>query len=213
MSEPLTIWIIEDDELLRNSLEQLVSSTEDLELGLSSGSMEKAIQSLSRSQVPDVILSDIGLPGISGIEGLPEIKKQWPNVEIIMLTVYEDDERILNAIKAGASGYLLKRTPVPKILEAIHEVVDGGAPITPSIARKVLRIMNEGTSPKLNPLTKRETEILSLLVEGYTHESISNQLFISRFTVGTHVKNIYKKLQVSNRSTAVAKAFQQGLVE
>ncbi len=212
MNKPLNIWIIEDEELLRDSLEQLISSTEGLQLGVSAGSMEEALQSLVVSHAPDVILSDIGLPGMSGIEGLTEIKKQWPDVEIIMLTVYEDDERVLNAIKAGASGYLLKRTPAPKILESIHEVVDGGAPITSSIARKVLRIMSQAPSEALNPLTKRETEILRLLVEGHTHESISKRLFISRFTVGTHVKNIYKKLQVTNRSTAVAKAFQQGLV-
>jgi len=212
MGKPLTIWIIEDDELLKDSLEQLISSTKGLQLGRSAGSMEEVTQFLSSSQQPDVILSDIGLPGMSGIEGLSELKKHWPDVEIIMLTVYEDDERIFNAIKAGASGYLLKRTPVPKILEAIHEVVEGGAPITPSIARKVLRIMSENPAPALNPLTKRETEILRLLVEGHTHESISKRLFISRFTVGTHVKNIYKKLQVRNRSTAVAKAFQQGIV-
>lgn len=207
------IWVIEDDELFRSSLEELIGSSDQMRLALSVDSVEKAMAHLGEP-APDVILSDIGLPGISGIEGIPKFKEQWPDIEIIMLTIYEDDERIFNAIKSGASGYLLKRTPAPKILDAIQQVIHDGSPITPSIARKVLGILSGSQSKaKENPLTNREQEILGLLVDGNTQDMISAELHISHHTVGTHVKNIYKKLQVHNRAEAVSKAIRKRLIE
>lgn len=217
MSEKTTynVWIVEDDLLFKESLEDLVEMEDNLELVYSVDSIEKAFQGFPAKEKPDVILEDIGLPGMSGIEAIPYYKKQFPDVAIIMLTIFDDDERVFEAIKAGADGYLLKRTPGAEILKGIHDVLNGGAPISPPIARRMMHMLagpGSASKKKETSLTKRELTILKLLVDGNTIDMISGLLGISPFTVDTHTKNIYKKLQVHNRSSVVAKALKEGLV-
>lgn len=208
------IWIVEDDVLFRDSLADLVNEEEGLELVHVVGSIEEAFKGFGKYPAPDVILEDIGLPGMSGIEAIAHYKKEFPAVAIIMLTIFDDDERVFKAIQAGADGYLLKRTQGDQILKGIRDVINGGAPISPAIARKMMQML---TRPKPsvnneNSLTKRELTILQHLVNGKTIDMIGEVLFISRHTVDTHTKNIYRKLQVHNRSTLTARAIKDGLV-
>ena len=153
------------------------------------------------------------MPGLSGIECTAKIKSTYPSANIIMLTVYEDDAQIFNSLRAGASGYILKRTPLDQILEAIKDVQSGGAPMTPSIAKRVLNFFND-TDNKLKEynLTQRENEILNELVNGLSYKKIAETLFISLDTVRSHIKNIYQKLQVSSKSEAVVKALKEKLI-
>lgn len=209
-----TVWIVEDDALFRESLEDLIKSEENLSLAYSATSIEKALEGFDTHSPPDVILEDIGLPGMSGIEAISLYKKRFPDTMIIMLTIFDDDERVFEAIKAGADGYLLKRTPGEEILKGIEDVLRGGAPISPSIAKKVMQLLVNPPTHKKNKgiLTKRELTILKYLVDGLTIDMIGAELFISRHTVDTHTKNIYKKLQVHNRSGLTSKAIKEGLV-
>ncbi len=206
------VWIVEDDFLYRESLEELVKSQSELELGLSVTSVEDAISSFKTFPPPDVILHDIGLPGKTGIEAIPYYKEAFSDVGIIMLTIFEDDERVFQAIKAGADGYLVKRTPGAKLVEGIKEVLEGGASMSPGIAKKVLHMLAKGGPKKETNLTPRETEILKLLVDGLTMDMISSKLGISSGTVDSHIKHIYKKLHVHNRAGVVSKAIKDRLV-
>ncbi|WP_394749013.1 response regulator [Spongiimicrobium salis] len=213
-TDKYNIWIIEDDTFFRTSLEDLVGDEDDFELSCSFGAVEEGIAAFKGKKKPDVILHDIGLPGMSGIESVPIMKEQFPEVAIIMLTIFDDDERVFDAIKAGADGYLLKRTSGEDLIKGIWEVLKGGAPISPSIAKKMMRMLVPPTerSKKEEILTKRETTILKHLVAGMTIDQIGETLFISRHTVDTHTKNIYKKLQVHNRSSLTAKAIKKRLI-
>lgn len=211
-SKKYNIWIVEDDVFFKESLEELIRSEENLKLALSVSSVEEELEALKESKVPDIILHDIGLPGKTGIEAIPMIKEYFPEAAIIMLTIFDDDERVFEAIKAGAEGYLLKRTPGDKILGAVHEVVNGGAPMSPGIAKKVLNMLPFGGPKKDSNLTPRETEILKLLVDGLTMDMISGELDISSGTVDSHIKNIYKKLHVHNRAEVVSKAIKDRLI-
>ncbi len=213
-SDTSRVWIVEDDLLFRESLIDLVNEEETLDLTLVAGSIEEAFEAFDRHDAPDIILEDIGLPGMSGIEAISHYKGKYPEVSIIMLTIFDDDERVFEALKAGADGYLLKRTPGDKILQGIQDVIDGGAPISPSIAKKIMNMLVGPAKPKNKEtiLTKRETTILEHLVKGETIDEIGKILFISRHTVDTHTKNIYRKLQVHNRSTLTAKAIKEGLI-
>ncbi len=213
-TERRTVWIVEDDLLFRESLIDLINDEESLHLEFVAGSIEEAFEAFDQHKLPDIILEDIGLPGMSGIEAISHYKRQYPDVSIIMLTIFDDDERVFEALKAGADGYLLKRTPGDKILQGIQDVIDGGAPISPSIAKKIMNMLVGPAKPKNKEalLTKRETTILEHLVKGETIDEIGEVLFISRHTVDTHTKNIYRKLQVHNRSTLTAKAIKEGLI-
>lgn len=206
------VWIVEDDFMYRESLEELVKVQANLVLGLSVTSVEEAIGSFKSHESPDIILHDIGLPGKTGIEAIPHYKEAFPDVGIIMLTIFDDDERIFQAIKAGADGYLIKRTPGAKLVEGIEDVLSGGAPMSPGIAKKVLNMLAEGGPKKETNLTPRETEILKLLVDGLTMDMISSKLGISSGTVDSHIKHIYKKLHVHNRAGVVSKAIKDRLV-
>lgn len=208
-----TVWLVEDDPNYRKSLELLISSEESLVLGVSAASAEEALRVTAKKQAPDVILQDIGLPGMSGIEAIAHFKKTYPDLFIIMLTIFEDDERVFESIKAGADGYLLKQTPGQEILKGIKDVLSGGASISPGIARKILKVLSPEKARKESPLTNREQTVLKLLVKGYTMDMISGELDISWHTVVSHVKNIYAKLQVHNRGEAVAKAVRNRLVD
>ena len=165
--------------------------------------------------LPDVVLMDIQMPGMSGIEGVKLIKEKFPEVKILMETIFEDNDNIFNSICNGAEGYILKNTPPAMILEAIREIHEGGAPMTPSIASKVLKMFKKsssGQSKESFDLTDREYEVLRHLVDGMSYKMIAETCFISIDTVSGHIKNIYKKLQVHSKSEAVAKAIKKNIV-
>ncbi len=198
--------IIEDNNTLRNSLTHLINAADDMQCVLSLSNLLNVVSEIKRNE-PEIVLMDIGLPNISGIEGVQIIKENFKNIEVLMFTVFDDDEKIFEAIKAGASGYLLKKTPPAEILEAIRSLQQGGAPMSAGIARKVIQSFHEnkpGVRQTFN-LTTREHEILNSLVEGLSYKKIMEKYFISISTVRTHIRHIYEKLHVHSKSQAVAK--------
>ncbi len=212
--ESYNVWIVEDDPMFRESLQDLIHVSSEFNLIQSVDSVEKAIQSFGVKEKPDIILEDIGLPGLSGVEAISIYKKKYPDVLVIILTIFDDDERVFEAIKAGADGYLLKRTPGREIINGIHQVLNGGASISPPIAKKIMRMLATPKEQKSaqNPLTDRELVVLKYLIDGLTINGIAEKLNISRHTVDTHTKNIYRKLQVHNRSNLVSVAMKKGLI-
>jgi len=212
--QPISVAIIEDDRRIRDGLGTLINGTAGYRCHLVFRSMEDAL-GRAWSEVPDVALVDIGLPGMSGIEGLSRLRQQYPTMALLMLTVYEDDERIFDALCAGASGYLLKKTPPNKLLECLGEVLRGGAPMSPEVARRVLRLFREIRPPERveYDLTPHELRLLKLLVEGHNYQSAAGELGVSFSTINFHMQNIYGKLQVHSKSEAVAKALRQRLVK
>jgi DNA-binding NarL/FixJ family response regulator len=213
-SVPIRVAIIEDDRRLRDGLAALVNGTEGYRCLSTFRSMETALAQ-EWSEIPDVILLDIGLPGMSGIDGLPLLREKHPRAALLVLTVYEDEERIFQALCAGASGYLLKKTPPAKLLEGLAEVIRGGAPMSPEIARRVLNLFRSIHPPEhvSYHLTPHELRLLQFLVEGHSYRSAAAELGVSFRTIDFHVQNIYGKLQVHSKSEAVAKALRQGLVK
>ena len=212
-SMTIAVGIIEDDPSIRESVTSYINSTEGFSCKENFDSVESALSNIS-SPPPDVLLMDINLGGMSGIEGVRKFKAIFPEMHILMLTVFEENDKIFQSLCAGASGYLLKRTPPSKILEAITEVHQGGAPMTASVARKVLNLFTTVAPPTLPEvhLTARESEILQHLISGSSYKKISKDLFISFDTVNSHIKNIYEKLQVHSKTEAVAKALKHKLV-
>ncbi len=210
---PIRVAIIEDDRRIRDGLGTLINGTRGYSCRLAFRSMEDAL-ARPWNEVPDVALVDIGLPGMSGIDGLSRLRQQYPTVALLMLTVYEDDERIFQALCAGASGYLLKKTPPQKLLECLAEVLRGGAPMSPEVARRVLRLFREIRPPERvdYDLTPHELRLLKLLVEGHNYQSAAVELGVTFSTINFHMQNIYGKLQVHSKSEAVAKALRQRLV-
>ena len=200
------VAIVEDDRGLSDQIVQILGSASDVQFVGSHPTGEDALQRLPKSQ-PDVVLMDIKLPGMSGIDCVAQLKRTLPSIQIIMLTVYEDSERIFRALKAGADGYLVKSSPPETLLKAIDDVHKGGSPVSSHIARKVVQHFHLiGPSKKESEnLSKREVEVLELLASGYLYKEISDQLGIGIETVRTHVKNICQKMQVRNRVEAVAK--------
>lgn len=213
-SKTIKIAVVEDIRDIREGLATLINFTEGFECTGSYRSMEEAIARL-RHDLPDVLLSDIGLPGMSGIEGIRILKERFPDLTILMLTVYDDDERIFDALCAGASGYLLKRTSPAKIIENIREVAGGGAPMSPEVAARVIRLFRDVRPPGKADyeLTPHETRLLKLLVEGYNYTTAAAKLGVSFNTVKFHMRHIYEKLQVHSKSEAVAKALRDRLVQ
>lgn len=207
------VWVIEDNVLFRESL--VISLDETPGLACSAyASCEEAIQNLRAGAPPHLILMDIELEGMSGIEGTALIHKEYPDIQIIMLTIHQDSDRVFEAICAGASGYLLKPSSIDTLIEAVEEVLAGGSPINGQIARKLLR-MFRGISPTPQAdygLTPRETEVLEKLVDGHTKKEIADLLFVSEHTINTHVRSIYDKLHVHSRAGAVAKAVREKLI-
>jgi DNA-binding NarL/FixJ family response regulator len=209
----IRVVIYEDNDDLRESFSYFVKSTENFELRGAFINCDKVEHQMKELQ-PDVVLMDIEMPGTDGLEGLKRLKKSFPKINVIMLTVFDDNEKVFESICAGATGYLLKRTPPAKILESITDVYNGGAPMSATIARKILNMFPAGSSVKneTHALTKRETDILSHLVQGYSYKMIADKCFISLETVRTHIKSIYEKLHVHSMSEAVAKAIRQRIV-
>jgi DNA-binding NarL/FixJ family response regulator len=202
------VLIVEDDQEIRNSFSLIVNSSQKFMVINSYGNCEDAIDNINRDK-PEIILMDIELPGMNGIQGTKIIKDKSPHSEIVMVTVYEDSELVFEALKAGASGYITKSANYMELLSALEEIVKGGAPMSSRIARMV--IDNYHVNPN-SPLAKRETEILQLIAEGKTYTQISEELFISKETAKTHIKNIYSKLQVNSKSEAIAKANLEKLI-
>ena len=198
----ITVALIEDDSMIRESYSYLLSHEEGLEVVGAYKSYEEAAKNLLNIK-PDVILLDIELPGINGIEALTKIKKVLAGVHIIILTVYENNETVFNALTNGASGYLTKNTPSPKIIEAIKEVVEGGAPMSAGVARLVINSFQRNQN---SPLSKRETEVLENVSLGKSRRRIADELFIDMETVKTHIKNIYQKLDVHSKADAIKTA-------
>jgi len=209
----IKVAIIEDQRDIRECLTFLINGTEGFSCTGSYRSMEEALDRIERA-LPDVVLADIGLPGMNGIEGVKILRERFPNLLILMSTVYDDDERVFDAICAGACGYLLKKTPPAKLLESIREAVAGGAPMTPEVARRVINLFREVRPPERAnyELTPHEIRLLKLFVEGHNYKTAAAELGVSVNTINFHVRNIYDKLQVHSRSEAVAKALLNRLV-
>jgi DNA-binding NarL/FixJ family response regulator len=209
----LKIAIVEDQPKIREGLRILIDSAEGFRCSGSFGSMELALEGIDQD-LPDVALVDIGLPQMSGIDGIRLLKKDHPQLAILMLTVYDDDRRIFDALCAGACGYLLKNVPPARLLESLKEVVSGGAPMSPEIARRVVNLFREFRTPERAPhgLTQQEAELLRLMVEGHSYKTAAADLGISVSTVSFHLQNIYGKLQVHSKSEAVAKALRNRIV-
>lgn len=206
--------IIEDQNDIREGLASLIGFTEGFTCTGSYQSMEEALDRI-KMNVPDVVLSDIGLPGMDGIQGIKILKEKYPEMLILMLTVYDDDERIFDALCAGANGYLLKRTPPMRLLESLREAVDGGSPMSPEVASKVIRLFREIRPPETvdYDLTPHEIRLLKLLVDGHNYNTAAKELKHSVNTVKFYIKRIYEKLQVHSKSEAVAKALKERLLD
>ena len=203
---PITVSIIEDDRRVRESLAVLVNGADNIRCLSTHATGEEALQEIGR-QRPDVVLMDINLPGVSGIECVRKLTAQMPKLQILMLTMYEDDEKVFQSLVAGASGYLVKRTSPAELLRAIEEVHTGASPMSGKIARTVVEYFQKlkTVSPQQQYLSKREEEILNLLAKGYRYKEIADALSISFETVRSHLKNIYDKLHVHSRTEAVVK--------
>ncbi|HOY05863.1 MAG TPA: response regulator transcription factor [Saprospiraceae bacterium] len=206
---PIRTLIYEDNSDLRGALAALIGGTEGFEL---SGAFDNCVNVVEQVAAlhPDVVLMDIDMPGMSGIEGVARLKKVHPQVEALMLTVFEDDDRVFEAVCAGAGGYLLKKTSPLRILDALREVTEGGAPMSPVIARKVLQLFPGKPAERdadLDKLTAREMEVLKTLSRGFSYKMVAAELNISIETVRTYVKRIYEKLQVHSVSEAISKVF------
>ena len=205
--------IVEDQRDIRDGLTMLINGTEGYECTGSYRSMEEALDRIKHNQ-PDVVLCDIGLPGMSGIEGIRILKEHYPNLLLLMLTVYDDDDRIFDALCAGACGYLLKRTSPARLLESLREAVSGGAPMSPEVARRVIALFRDVRPPERvdYDLTPHELRLLKLLVEGYNYTTAAQELNVSYNTIKFHMRHIYEKLQVHSKSEAVAKAMRERLL-
>ena len=204
------VSIVEDTDDIRNALRVLINGSPGFECVHVYADAEEALQDMSSKDI-DIVLMDIGLPGMDGIECMKTLKPEMPKAQFMMCTVYDDDDHIFNALKSGASGYILKRTSPAQILEAIRDMHEGGSPMSSEIARRVVESMHES---KKNPegvelLTTRENEILDFLAQGYLYKEIATELSISKETVKKHIHNIYDKLHVQNRTEALNKALRR----
>ncbi len=210
---PISVSIVEDNDKLRGTLAKVIARAEGFRFASDYGSAEDALVDLPKVK-PDVVLMDINLPGMNGVECVRQLKTLVPGTQVMMLTVYEDTENIFNALAAGASGYMLKRTPAKELIEAIHEVKRGGSPMTTHIARKVVQSFQKSTGQQqaaneLSELSEREQQVLDLLAQGLIYKEIADKLSISYETVHTYIRRIYEKLQVRTRTEAVAKFLQR----
>lgn len=209
----LRVVIIEDLRDIREGLAALINGTTGYDCVASYGMMETALARIEKDQ-PNIILTDLGLPRMSGIEGIERLRQIFPETPIIALTIYDNDKQIFNALCNGANGYLLKNTPPARLLEALQEAVEGGSPMSPLIAARVVKLFREFRPPDHADyhLTPQETELLRLLIEGHHKKTAAKEMNISFHTVSFHLKNIYEKLQVHSKSEAVAKALREKLV-
>ena len=203
-----SIAIVEDNDKIRNLIQQYLDNQGNYECKMAYDSVEALLKDIKTGRLPNVILMDIELPGMSGIDGMKLIKNQHPEVEIIILTVYHDSHKIFDSLCAGASGYLLKHTSLPEIKEAIETLVEGGSPMSPQIARKVIDYFKKPEIKKEpeSELTPREQEIVVGLVDGLSYKMIADRMSIAIDTVRAHIRNIYKKLHVNSKAEVIAKS-------
>lgn len=202
------VGIVEDNKKIRDLIQRYLDMQDELDCPVAVDSVEEMLDYLEEHPEPDVILMDIQLPGMSGIKGISIIKDEYPEIEIIMLTVYHDSHKIFDSLCAGASGYLLKHTSLPEIKESIVDLTEGGAPMSPQIARKVIHHFQD-EQPKKDPdsnLTPREHDIVNGLVDGLSYKMIADRYDISIDTVRAHIRNIYKKLHVNSKAEVIAKS-------
>jgi DNA-binding NarL/FixJ family response regulator len=203
----INIAIVEDDSFIRESLQEFIDAVDNMRLVASKDSVEAFLYWLNDNNKPDIILMDIGLPGMSGISGIKLIKEKYPGINILMLTIYNDSHRIFQSLCAGASGYLLKNTPFSEIKEAIEIIHNGGSSMSPQIARKVIDYFHsDKTGQVVSPLTIKEKEIVMCLVDGMSYKMIADKENISIETVRSHIKKIYKKLHVHNKAGVIRKS-------
>jgi DNA-binding NarL/FixJ family response regulator len=206
----IKVVIYDDNKSRRDSLGLLILSDSSLELGGTFANCTSVISDMKQYQ-PDVVLMDIQMPEVDGIEAVRQIHESFPEIKVIMQTVFEDDDKVFESLQNGASGYILKRTPPEKVIEAVHDVYEGGSPITPAIASKVLKFFLSSQKPA-KPfeqdfnLSERETEILIHLSQGFSYKLIAEKCSISVFTVNAHIRKIYQKLQVHSATEAIAKS-------
>lgn len=203
MDQKIRLALIEDHEEFRENLQFLLTSDRTIEC-VTYADAESALKDFTIN-LPEIVIMDINLPGMTGIECTRIIKEKYPLVQVMMCTVYEDDEKIFEALQAGANGYLLKRAAIPEIFESIHSLYRGGSPMSPVIARKVVASFQNKSTPVSYELSVRENEILDLIARGDRLKDIADQLFITVNTVRTHVRHIYEKLQVQSRIEALNK--------
>jgi DNA-binding NarL/FixJ family response regulator len=206
------VWLVEDNHTFRNTIARVLSEVDGIECTQRFSNAEDALDALIGGGVPDVILLDVQLPDLNGIEAVQKIKSISPATRVVILTAFNDHEKVFKAICAGASGYLLKTSPVERIVESIHEAISGGAPMTPQVASSVLQMFARMAKPKQDyGLTSREQQILQMMTEGLIKKEIADKLSLSYHTVDTHLRNIYTKLHVHNSTGAVAKALKERL--
>jgi len=204
----ISLAIVEDLDEVREGLMQFISLNSEFRVLDTFKTAEEAIYDLPRLQ-PDIVIMDINLPGLNGIDCITEVKKKLPRTQFMMFTVYENDEKVFEALKAGATGYLLKNTGLVQLIEALKELYDGGSPMSANIARKLVKLFQQQQEVQtpVESLSQRENEILQLLAKGLLYKEIAEQLSISTSTVRQHIHKIYEKLHVQNRTEALNKAF------
>jgi len=196
------IIIVEDDNIIRNAFVTLIQQSGDYIVANAYSNAEAAIKNV-KDDAPDICLMDIELPGMNGIEAIPKIKALVPTAQVVVVTVYENDELVFKALCEGASGYLTKNMPPQKLIESLKELENGGAPMSTNIARMVVSSFHKN---RQSPLTARELEVLELLSSGKSYSTIADQLFVDKETVKSHIKNIYLKLEVHSKAEAIEKA-------
>ena len=209
----IRVAIIEDQREIREGLRELIDDAEDLRCSATFSSVEEVLPRIG-SDLPDVVLVDIGLPGKSGIEGIRLLNERYPELVLVVLTVFDDDQRIFEAICAGASGYLLKKTPAPRLIQGIRDAAAGGSPMSPEIAARVIALFRQSrpAPPEDHDLTPHEIRVLKLLVDGHNYKTAAVELSVSVNTVSFHMRRIYDKLHVHTKSEAVAKALRNQIV-
>jgi DNA-binding NarL/FixJ family response regulator len=213
LPDPIEVAVIEDQPEIRDGLAVLINNAAGYRCPLAFPSMEEALAGI-HAHLPHVALVDLGLPGMSGIDGIRALKSRFPRLLVLVLTIYDDDERIFEAMCAGACGYLLKKTPPARLLESIREVAEGGAPMSREVARRVIELFRAMRPPEHVDyhLTPHETRLLKMLVEGHNYKTAAAELRVSINTISFHIRHVYEKLQVHSRTEAVAKALRERLI-
>lgn len=207
------LWVLEDHASLRSTLKRAFSSDAEIHCAQAFGNAEALLFALETEPQPDILLVDLGLPDANGLDVISQVRERSPSTVVIILTVYEDDEKIFRAICAGAAGYLLKGSSINAIIDTVRDALHGGSPMTASIARRVLQMFSKMAPPPTDyALAPREKEILQLIVAGKTNKELAYEVGLSIHTVDTYLRRIYSKLEVNNRSGAVAKAMRNKLV-